>query len=91
MLLAVDPLLQVLPASAEEVSVTEPPSQKLSGPDAVMVGVPEDMVTCKVCLVPLPQVLDGITLMECVPAVVQLTVAELLFAVSVPPPDKAHV
>jgi hypothetical protein len=35
----VAPFDQTLPLAAEEVSVTEPPSQKTTGPDAVMVGV----------------------------------------------------
>jgi len=34
----VDPLLQVLPEVAEEVSTTLLPSQNVVGPDAVMVG-----------------------------------------------------
>ncbi len=36
--LVVAPVDQVFPEEAEELSVTDPPSQKLSGPLAVMVG-----------------------------------------------------
>jgi hypothetical protein len=35
----VAPLLHTLPVAAEEVRVTEPPSQKVVGPEALMVGV----------------------------------------------------
>ena len=42
MLCVVAPVLQVLPLAAEEASTTEPPSQKFSGPDAVIVGVPDE-------------------------------------------------
>jgi hypothetical protein len=41
----VAPFDQVIPVAAEDVKVTEPPSQKVVGPDAVMVGVVIDPVT----------------------------------------------
>jgi len=91
MLCVVAPVLQVLPLAAEEVSTTEPLSQKFSGPDAVIVGVPDEIITCNVLACPLPQLLEGVTVRVCVPGVAQFTVAELPLSVSVPPSDKDHV
>ena len=45
MLCEVAPVDHVLPLVADEVRVTEPPSQNVSGPDADMVGVVIEPVT----------------------------------------------
>jgi hypothetical protein len=41
----VAPFDQVIPVAAEDIKVTEPPSQNVVGPDAVIVGVVIDPVT----------------------------------------------
>ena len=84
-------MLHTLPAVADDVSITEPPWQNDKGPDAVTVGVPAATITdCKTGC-PLPQVLVGVTVMVCVPAAVQLMVAEVALATIVPPPDKTQL
>jgi hypothetical protein len=45
MLGVVAPLLQVLPVGEDEVNMTEPPWQKVRGPEADMVGVAGDGFT----------------------------------------------
>ena len=87
----VAPLLHTLPLAADEVSVTEPPWQKLIGPEVVMVGVPAETVTESVLVTPVPQVLLAVTESVYVPGVIQVTLAVAPFEVKVPPPESTHV
>ena len=85
------PVLHTLPFAADEVRVTEPPWQKVIGPDAEMVGVPAETVTEIVLVTPAPQVFEAVKDSVYTPAVVQVTLAVAPLAAKVPPPDNSHV
>lgn len=79
MLWVVAPLLHRYPEADEDVSITLPPGQKVSGPPAVIVGITEIITTTGVEADVAPQLPEDVTLkLPDAVTVILLVVAPLL-------------